>query len=82
MKGVRMNIPNMQSTHCQTRANNAVKEIQDVQIQNAETGKLTISFASDNTKNKVVQVIEKVGYTFSLEDDNSSLDCSTGYSRK
>lgn len=78
MKQVVISVPNMQSTHCQTRVNNAVKEIQGVQIQNVEAGKLTVSIASDNTKNEVVQAIEKAGYTVSLEDDNSSSDCSTG----
>ncbi len=68
----------MQSTHCQTRVNNAVKEIDGVQIQNVEAGKLTVSVTSDNTKNEVVQAIEKAGYTVSLEDDNNSSDCSTG----
>lgn len=68
----------MQSTHCQTRVNNAIKEIDDVQIQNLEAGKLTVSVASDNTQNEVVKAIEKAGYTVSLEDDNNSSECSTG----
>lgn len=68
----------MQSTHCQTRVNNAIKEIDGVQIQNLEAGKLTVSVASDNTQNEVVKAIEKAGYTVSLEDDNNSSECSTG----
>lgn len=68
----------MQSTHCQTRVNNAIKEIDGVQIQNLEAGKLTVSVASDNTQNEVVEAIEKAGYTVSLEDENNSSECSTG----
>jgi len=68
----------MQSTHCQTRVNNAIKEIDGVQIQNLEAGKLTVSVVSDNTQTEVVKAIEKAGYTVSLEDDNNSSECSTG----
>lgn len=68
----------MQSTHCQTRVNNAIKEIDGIQIQNLEAGKLTVSVASDNTQNEVVEAIEKAGYTVSLEDENNSSECSTG----
>jgi copper chaperone len=65
MKEVIITVPDMQSTHCQTRVNNAVKEIEGVQVQNVEAGKITVSVASDNTKNEVVQAIEKAGYTVS-----------------
>ena len=78
MKQVVISVPNMQSTHCQTRVNNAIKVIDGVQIQNLEAGKLTVSVASDNTQSEVVQAIEKAGYTVSLEDDNNSSECSTG----
>lgn len=78
MKQVVISVPDMQSTHCQTRVNNAVKEIEGVQIQNVEAGKLTVSVTSDNTQGEVVNAIEKAGYTVSLEDDNNSSDCSTG----
>ena len=65
MKEVIITVPDMQSTHFQTRVNNAVKEIEGVQVQNVEAGKITVSVASDNTKNEVVQAIEKAGYTVS-----------------
>lgn len=65
MKEVIIAVPDMQSTHCQTRVNNAVKGIEGVQVQNVEAGKITVSVASDNTKNEVVQAIEKAGYTVS-----------------
>lgn len=52
MKQVVISVPNMQSTHCQTRVNNAIKEIDGVQIQNLEAGKLTVSVTSDNTEKK------------------------------
>ena len=78
MKEVKISVPNMQSTHCQTRVNNVIKEIEGVQIQNVEAGKLTVSITSDHKKDEVVSAIEKAGYTVSLEDGNNSSDCSTG----
>lgn len=79
MKQVAIKIPNMQSTHCQTRVSNAVKGIAGVQIQNLEAGQLTVSVTSENLQNEVVQAIEKAGYTVALEeDDDKSSECSTG----
>ncbi|MCM2302734.1 MAG: heavy-metal-associated domain-containing protein [Flavobacteriaceae bacterium] len=78
MKEVKISVPNMQSTHCQTRVKNAIKEIEGVQIQNVAAGKLTVLVASDNTKVEVVNAIEKAGYAVSLENENSLSDCSTG----
>lgn len=75
MKEVNISVSDMQSTHCQTRVTNAVKEIEGVQIQNVEAGKITVSVTSDKTKNEVVNAIEKAGYTVSLEDDHNSSDC-------
>lgn len=67
MKEVILNIPDMQSTHCQTRVNKAVKDIEGVQIKSLEAGKITVSLASDNMKGEVINAIEKAGYTVSPE---------------
>lgn len=77
MKQVTINVPDMQSTHCQTRVNNVVNTIEGVQIQEVEAGKLTVSVQSDDMKDEVVTAIEKAGYTVSsAEGDNSSPSCS------
>lgn len=78
MKQVVISVPNMQSTHCQTRLKNAVNEIGGVQIQHLEAGRLTASVSSDNTQNEVIQAIEKAGYSVSLEEGSSTSDCITG----
>ncbi|HTN45036.1 MAG TPA: heavy-metal-associated domain-containing protein [Flavipsychrobacter sp.] len=62
MQQVTINVPDMQSTHCQTRVKNAVSEVEGVQIQEMEAGKLTVSVSSEDTKNEVVNAIEKAGY--------------------
>ncbi|MBC8645447.1 heavy-metal-associated domain-containing protein [Flavobacterium lindanitolerans] len=78
MKQMIINIPDMQSAHCRARVNNAVKEIDGVQIQNVEAGKIAVSIASDNTKNEVVKAIEKAGYSVLSESSNNDSDCATG----
>ncbi|HAC15047.1 MAG TPA: hypothetical protein DCE78_03770, partial [Bacteroidetes bacterium] len=67
MKELKLNVPNMQSTHCQMRVRDAIKEIVGLQIQKVEAGKLTVAVASDDTKDEVVNAIAKAGYTVSLE---------------
>jgi len=68
MKKLVIGVPNMQSAHCQTRVNNAVKKIEGAQIENVNAGKLTVSFASDNVKEKIVKAIENAGY---IVDENT-----------
>ncbi len=82
MKTITINIPNMQSTHCQIRVKNAVKEIEGVQIQNLEAGKLNASIASDKAKHELEEAIEKAGYTVVYEQSealaSNEAACSTG----
>ncbi len=82
MKTITINIPNMQSTHCQTRVKNAVKEIEGVQIQNLEAGKLNASIASDKAKHEMEEAIKKAGYTVVYEESealaSTGAACSTG----
>ncbi|HEX2846356.1 MAG TPA: heavy-metal-associated domain-containing protein [Chitinophagaceae bacterium] len=63
MKDIVINIPDMQSTHCQTRVSNAVKGIEGVQVQSLEAGKIAVSLATDKLKDEIVEAIEKAGYT-------------------
>lgn len=83
MKNIVINIPDMQSTHCQTRVNNAVKALEGVQVDKVEAGKLSVSLNSEELKSEVVKTIEKAGYTVEGEDkkdskEESGSSCSTG----
>jgi len=82
MKTITINIPNMQSTHCQTRVKNAVIEIEGVQIQNLEAGKLKASIASDKAKHEMEEAIKKAGYTVVNEESEAEASneaaCTTG----
>lgn len=72
MKQIKLNVPDMQSTHCQTRVSNAVKNIEGVQIDNLKAGEITVSVASESTKSDVVKAIEKAGYSLADGGNNHS----------
>ncbi len=78
MKKVEINIPNMQSTHCQTRVKNALTEIEGVEIQKLEAGKLIASVASDNISEEVRKAIIEAGYSIDSMDESNASNCSTG----
>lgn len=66
MKNVELNIPGMQSAHCQARVNAAIKDIDGVKIEKLEAGKLSFSAESDEVKEELVEAIEKAGYKVAL----------------
>lgn len=78
MKQVILSVPGMQSAHCQARVDNALKGIEGVQIQSLEAGKLTVSIASDQLQEAVVNTIEKAGYAIFFKEDKNSPACATG----
>jgi copper chaperone len=62
MKKLELSIPSMQSPHCQTRVNSAIRDIDGVSIEQLEAGKLSVSVDNDEVKEKLVKAIEKAGY--------------------
>ena len=74
MKNITISIPDMQSTHCQSRVSNAVKGIEGVQFQTPAAGKLTVSITSDSIKKEVENAIGKAGYTVLSVGDSSESD--------
>lgn len=62
MKNLELSIPDMQSAHCQARVNGVVKDIEDVQIEKSEAGKLSISVESNEVLATLVEAVEKAGY--------------------
>lgn len=63
MKEVALNIPDMQSSHCQMRVNNAIKSVPGTEIVNLTAGKLTVDVDSTETEEAVVNAIENAGYS-------------------
>jgi len=62
MKNVKLNIPDMQSAHCQARVNGAIKDIDGIKLEKLEAGKLSFFVEIDKVKDDVVEAIEKAGY--------------------
>lgn len=77
-KQIDLSIQSMQSIHCQNRVSNEVKKIEGVEIQQLESGKLSVLIADESLKNSVISAIEKVGYSVSNDDNNNNASCSTG----
>lgn len=77
-KQIDLGIPSMQSSHCQNRVGNEVSKIEGVEIQNLESGKLTVLLADERLKDNVISVIEKAGYSVSNTENDSNASCSTG----
>ncbi|OYD42670.1 heavy-metal-associated domain-containing protein [Sphingobacterium cellulitidis] len=78
MKNVELSIPDMQSTHCQSRVNSAIKDIDGVTIEKLEAGKLAVSLESNEVKQELVDAIEKAGYKVGGGDSEIASSCSTG----
>lgn len=65
MKKLELSIPGMQSPHCQTRVNSAIRDIDGVSIEQLEAGKLSVSVENEEAKEELVKAIEKAGYQVS-----------------
>lgn len=80
MKPITIEIPDMQSTHCQARVSQAVSAVEGAEIQSVTPGKITVSTASDHIKTEIITAIEKAGYSVSActEKENKSNSCTTG----
>jgi len=63
MKSITINVPDMQSAHCQLRVSNAVKTIEGVQISSQEPGKISVAIETDDLEAEVIAAIEKAGYS-------------------
>ncbi|MBW3523743.1 MULTISPECIES: heavy-metal-associated domain-containing protein [Bacteroidota] len=76
MKNLELSIPDMQSAHCQSRVNGAIKDINGVTIEKLEAGKLAVSIENDSVKQELVQAIEKAGYKVDGGDSEKTSSCS------
>src|SRR5690606_29128046 len=58
----KIQIPTMQSAHCQMRVGNALKSVEGLTINNIEPGVASISVEHDLQQNDAIKAIEKAGY--------------------
>lgn len=78
MKNVEMSIPDMQSTHCQTRVKAVVNGFEDVKVERLEAGKLTVSIGRDEIEEELVSAIARSGYKVMPEQSEKTSSCSSG----
>ncbi len=74
MKSLKIQIPNMQSSHCQMRVSNALKSIDGLTINNLEPGVASISVENDLQQNEAINAIEKAGYNIQQVESISQSD--------
>ncbi|OUL61420.1 heavy-metal-associated domain-containing protein [Flavobacterium sp. AJR] len=63
MENIILNIPDMKSEHCQARVNTVIKDIDGIQIQKIEAGKLAASVEDNDAAENLIDAIKKAGYT-------------------
>ncbi|MCW8311854.1 heavy-metal-associated domain-containing protein [Sphingobacterium thalpophilum] len=78
MKNIVLSIPDMQSTHCQTRVSNVIQQLQNVRIEKLEAGLLTFSAENDEIEAEVIAAIEEAGYKVDGGNSSKTSTCSTG----
>ncbi|WP_430611775.1 heavy-metal-associated domain-containing protein [Flavobacterium sp. JP2137] len=81
MKNTTLNIPDMQSAHCQMRVTNAIKDIEGISVERVEAGKLSFTVANEQSRVIVINAIEQAGYTVNPSENqdpaNESPACCT-----
>ncbi|SDD61420.1 heavy-metal-associated domain-containing protein [Niabella drilacis] len=63
MKTIHISIPDMQSTHCQARVQNALNNVEGIQVNELQAGQATVALNDAQQQSSVTAAIEKAGYT-------------------
>jgi copper chaperone len=78
MENIILNIPDMKSDHCQARVNTAIKDIDGIQVQKLEAGKLSAFVDDNDAAENLIEAIKKAGYTIGNNTTNNSSSTSSG----
>lgn len=62
MKTIEIEVPGMQSSHCQLRVKNTVSAISGIELNEVIPGKLKLNVDSESTQVEVIDAIIKAGY--------------------
>lgn len=62
MKTLRIQIPDMHSSHCQTRVSNALKEIHGVKLEAVQPGTVSVSMDEGANQSTITGAITDAGY--------------------
>ncbi len=63
MKTIQIAIPDMQSIHCQARVQQALGNVEGIQVNEIQAGQATIVLNDPQQQSAVTAAIEKAGYT-------------------
>jgi copper chaperone len=63
MNTIKIQIPNMISSHCQMRVTNAIANINGISISHVIPGEVAINLSDAASEHKVVSAIQNAGYT-------------------
>lgn len=62
MKTIEIEVPGMQSSHCQLRVKKAITDIEGIQINEVVSGKVTLQVDNESAQIAAIGVIVKAGY--------------------
>lgn len=62
MKTIKIEIPAMQSAHCQMRVRNAMRILNDITIQNITPGLAELQVSDDFNEQRLIDTIQNAGY--------------------
>lgn len=63
MKHLTIQVPDMQSAHCQARVNKALEAIEGLKVEELEAGRISVSVERPELEAEVLKAIEHAGYT-------------------
>lgn len=72
MKTIQIQIPGMQSAHCQMRVTNAISAVDGAIINAITPGVADITVADDTQQQNILAAIEKAGYKTSIANEVAS----------
>ncbi|WP_379091398.1 heavy-metal-associated domain-containing protein [Pedobacter sp. UC225_65] len=62
MKTIKISIPDMTSTHCQTRVSNAISKIEGVNLKEVKPATALVEIENSSLQQQVIDFIEDAGY--------------------
>lgn len=62
MKTIEIEVPGMQSSHCQLRVKTAVSNIKGVELNEVTPGQVKLKVDSESNQAEVINAVEKAGY--------------------
>lgn len=77
MKNITIQIPDMQSAHCQMRVNQAISAVEGAIISSLKAGVAEVSLHDEGRQDAVLSAIKKAGYT--VEKPNPKLRDGNGH---